>query len=138
MTKSDNALIAIVDDDAAARDAITSLVSAMGYRTFACDGATTFLSSGLRPATRCLISDVRMPGMGGLDLYRLLARSGEAVPTILMTSFPDETTRASALAAGVHGYLAKPFDPEALLACLREAIRAGAAIQKLNFPDPTG
>lgn len=138
MTKPEGALIAIIDDDAAARDAVSSLVSAMGYRTFACDSAATFLSSVLRPMTRCAIADVRMPGMSGFDLYRSLTLSAQGLPMILMTAFPDETTRAAALAAGVSGYFTKPFDPEALLACLREAVRAGAAIRKLSATDPTG
>lgn len=137
MTKPGNALVAIVDDDPAARDAVASLVSAMGYRTIACEGAAAFLSSDLRPTTACVISDVRMPGISGLELYRSLEDSGRAVPMILMTAYPDETTRASALAAGVHGYLAKPFDPETLLACIRKAIQADPAIQKLSSTDPT-
>ncbi|WP_181300684.1 response regulator [Bosea sp. 124] len=137
MTKPESALIAIVDDDAAARDAVASLVSAMGYRTIACEGAAAFLSSELRPTTACLISDVRMPGIGGLELYRSLADSGRMVPTILMTAYPDETTRAAALATGVHGYLAKPFDPETLLACIRQAVQAGTTIQKLSSTEPT-
>ena len=110
----------------------------MGYRTFACDSAATFLSSELRPTTRCVIADVRMPGIGGIDLYQLLARSAQAVPMILMTAYPDETTREFAAAAGMHGYLAKPFEPETLLLCLREAVRSGAAIRKLSATDPTG
>lgn len=137
MTKPEGALIAIVDDDAAAREAVTSLVSAMGYRTFACDSAATFLSSVLRPMTRCVIADVRMPGMGGLDLYHQLTRSAQAVPMILMTAYPDEATRDFAAAAGMHGYLAKPFDPETLLLCLRQAVRSGAAIRKLSATGPT-
>lgn len=137
MKKPEGALIAIIDDDAAARDAVTSLVSAMGYRTFACDSAATFLSSELRPMTRCVITDVRMPGMGGLNLYHLLVRSTQPVPMILMTAYPDETTRASALSAGLLGYLVKPCDPDALLVCLREAVRTGAVIRKLSPSDPT-
>lgn len=138
MKKPEGALIAIIDDDAAARDAVTSLVSALGYQTLACDSAATFLSSALRPTTRCVITDVRMPAMGGLELYHLLARSAQAIPMILMTAYPDETTRASALSAGLLGYLVKPFDPDALLLCLREAVRTGPVIRKLSPGDPTG
>ncbi|WP_244495113.1 response regulator transcription factor [Bosea sp. Root483D1] len=137
MTKPDGALIAIIDDDAAARDAVASLVSALGYQTFTCNGAAPFLASGLRHETRCVVADIRMPGMSGLELYGQLARSGRVIPTILMTAYPDETTRASALAVGVHGYLTKPLDPEILLACLRAAWKSGPLIPRHSATDTT-
>ena len=118
-------LIAIIDDDEAARDAMVSLVAAMGFQAKGFDSAFAFLASDDRTATSCLLSDVRMPGMSGLELYRSLLASGRRIPTILTTAYPDRSTQARALDAGVHGYLAKPFDPEVLLACLHAALRAG-------------
>lgn len=138
MTKPDGALIAIIDDDAAARDAVASLVSALGYQIFTCNGAAAFFASGLRHETRCMVADIRMPWMSGLELYGQLARSGRPIPTILMTAYPDETTRASALALGVHGYLTKPLDPEQLLASLRVALKAGTPIPRHSATDTTG
>lgn len=138
MTKPDGALIAIIDDDAAARHALASLVSALGYRTFTCDSAAAFFAAGQRHEARCVVADIRMPGMNGLELYGQLAKSAHAVPTILITAYPDETTRGSALALGVHGYLTKPFDPEILLACLRVALKAGPPIPRHSATDTTG
>lgn len=112
---------------------MVSLVAAMGFDTRAFASASAFLTSDLRTcdirsAAACLISDIRMPGMSGLELYRTLLASGRAIPTILVTAYPDDTTKARALEAGIHGYLAKPFDPEVLLACLHEALRARPTI----------
>lgn len=138
MTKPDGALIAIIDDDAPARDAVASLVAALGYRTFTCDSGAAFFAAGQRHETHCVVTDIRMPGMSGIELYGQLAKSGYGVPTILMTAYPDETTRASVLALGVHGYLTKPLDPEQLLACLRVALKAGSPIPRHSAMDTSG
>jgi len=132
ITMPTSALIVVIDDDDSARAAMVSLVAAMSFDTRAFANASAFLTSDLRTSdirsAACLISDVRMPGMSGLELYLTLCASGRAIPTILVTAYPDDTTKARALEAGVHGYLAKPFDPEVLLACLHEALRARPAI----------
>jgi non-heme chloroperoxidase len=116
---TDTCLIAIVDDDPSALAAEAGLVRALGFeaRTFASGDA--FLASGIQ--ADCLIVDMRMPGMTGLDLHARLAQMGTPVPTVLVTAFPDETTRGRAAAAGIRCYLAKPFAPEALLACVHAA-----------------
>jgi len=72
--------------------------------------------------TSCLIADVQMPGMTGLDLHCHLSASGKGIPTVLITAYPDDSVRERALAAGVIGYLSKPFDETDLLACIRSAL----------------
>ncbi len=84
--------------------------------------AAAFLQSGRRALTACLLADMRMPGMTGLELHRHLLSGGTPVPTIIMTAHPDEAARLSALHAGVRCYLPKPLEPAALLACIRSAI----------------
>lgn len=114
-------IVAIVDDDGSALDALANLVSALGFTARGFPDAASFLSSPVRDEARCLIADVRLPGIGGLELHRRLASVRASLPTILVTAYPDETTRQAATASGALGYLAKPVEPEALLACLRTA-----------------
>jgi FixJ family two-component response regulator len=112
-------LIAIVDDDCSMREAIGGLVKSVGYRAAS---AQEFLGSRDVYRTSCLIADMQMPGMTGLELHRRLSAAGEAIPTILITAYPDGRVRERALAQGVVGYLAKPFDDDDLLACIRSAL----------------
>jgi FixJ family two-component response regulator len=114
-------LISIVDDDEAAREAVVSLVRALGFTAASFKSAAEFLKSGCLLRTDCLITDMRMPGMTGFELYRHLIATGRSIPTILVTAYPDEAVRARALSAGVHCYLAKPLEPDALLGCIRSA-----------------
>ena len=119
---SQQPLIAIVDDDDSLRQALLSLMRALGYASEAYPCAEDFLSSGRLQHTACLIADVRMPGMSGLDLHRRLVVAGHRIPTVLITAHGDENARARALAAGVVCYLTKPFDEDDLLGCIRAAI----------------
>jgi FixJ family two-component response regulator len=118
-------LIAIVDDDASVREATMSLMRALGFlaEAFAC--AEDFLDSGRVQRTTCLIADVRMPGMSGLDLYRRLVASGKPIPTVLITAHSDDEVRARALKVGILCYLTKPFREEDLLGCIRSALDHG-------------
>ena len=115
-------LVAIVDDDDLMRSALEGLLKQAGLpvRTFA--SAEDFLSSGQQHHTACLIADIRMPGMTGLDLHRHLSVSGKLIPTVLITAYPDDSVRERAVAAGVIGYLSKPFEEDDLLACIRSAL----------------
>lgn len=115
-------LVAIVDDDEAACEAVAALVRSFGYRVAEFHSASAFLRSGNLARTACLIVDMRMPGMTGLDLYRHLLGGGTPVPTIIMTAHATEASRTSALEAGVRCYLPKPVRPDALLACIRSAM----------------
>lgn len=115
-------LISIIDDDESVREAIQTLMRSLGYRAEALASAQAFLSSRHRRRTSCLIADVQMPGMTGLDLYQRLSTSGEPIPTILITAYPDDGGRARALSAGVVGYLGKPFEEDDLIACVHSAL----------------
>ena len=115
-------LIAIVDDDHSVREALTSLVRSLGYAAVAFECAEHLLRSKGRHRLSCLIADVQMPGMSGLELHDRLVASGERIPMILITAFPDEKLRERALQAGVIGYLAKPFGEDDLLACIRSTL----------------
>jgi FixJ family two-component response regulator len=116
------AAIAIVDDDRSVREALTSLVRSLGYVAMAFECAEDLLKSRRRRRLSCVIADVQMPGMTGLELYDRLVASGEPIPTILITAFPDERARKRALQAGVVGYLSKPFSEDDLLACVRATL----------------
>jgi FixJ family two-component response regulator len=115
-------LIAIVDDDASMREAMMSLMRALGFlvETFPC--AEDFLKSDGLQRTSCLIADVRMPGMSGLELYRRLVASGKPIPTVLITAHSNDEVRERALKAGIVCYLTKPLDEDDLLGCIRSAL----------------
>jgi FixJ family two-component response regulator len=116
------ALISIVDDDESVREATTGLMQSLGYRAEAFPSAEDFLQSRRLGQTACLIADINMPGMSGLELHRHLSASGKPIPTILITAYPDEAARARALSAGVLCYLSKPFPEDDLLSCVRNAL----------------
>jgi FixJ family two-component response regulator len=115
-------VIAIVDDDASVREALTGLMKSLGHRAIAFQSAEDFLTSKRRDRMACLIADVQMEGMSGLDLHTCLVASGHPIPTILITAYPDERVRTRAVEAGVKGFLIKPFSEEELLACIRSAL----------------
>ena len=116
------AIIAIVDDDHSVREALTSLVRSLGYVAMPLECAEDLLNSKHRRSVVCVIADLHMPGMTGLELHDRLVASGEPIPTILITAFPDERSRERALKAGVIGYLTKPFSEDDLLACIRSIL----------------
>ena len=116
-------LIAIVDDDESMRDTTRDLLESAGLAAATFASAARLLKSRRLPRVACLIADVRMPKMSGLELHQRLAAANHAIPTILMTAYPDERVRAQAMKANVVCYLAKPFEAEELLNCVRRAIR---------------
>ncbi|HUN40866.1 MAG TPA: response regulator [Acetobacteraceae bacterium] len=120
-------VIAVVDDDESVREALAGLVKSLGYSATVFPSGEDFLNSQGRDNTACLIADVQMPGMTGPELYDRLAASGQPIPTILITAYPDERVRARALQAGVMCYLTKPFVEADLLACLDSALDSRAA-----------
>jgi FixJ family two-component response regulator len=115
-------LIAIVDDDAYVREAIRGLMRSMGFAAEAFSSAHAFLRSSQLAQTGCLITDVNMPEMNGLDLYYRLSELGSAIPTILITAHPDEDIRALAIESGVIACLVKPFSEMDLLDGVRVAL----------------
>ena len=118
-------LVAVVDDDESIRDTTKDLLDSANFRTAAFASAEAFLKSPRFARVSTLIADMRMPGMSGLELHHHLVASGNPIPTILVTAYPDEAVRARALQAGVICYLAKPFVAEELLACVGTGITAG-------------
>lgn len=119
-------LIAIVDDDESAREGIVDLVTAMGYEAQAFERPVDFLQSLQVARADCLITDVRMPGMTGLELLDHLLASGKAVPAIVLTAFTFEADRMRALAAGAVCYLSKPFQEKQLIECIRVALSSSS------------
>lgn len=121
--------IYIVDDDQAVRDGLTALLTVKGYALKTFDSAESFLA-GLAPdAVGCALLDVRMPGMSGLDLQRELKRRGVRLPVIIITGHGDVPLAVSALKAGAVDFLEKPFDSDALLASIDEALRRGISVR---------
>jgi FixJ family two-component response regulator len=115
-------LISVVDDDESFREAMTSLMRSLGFAVQAFSSAETFLASPFLGSTSCLLADVNMPGMTGIELHQQLVRGGYNIPMILITAHPDENLQARALASGVVCYLSKTFDDAALLGLVRTAL----------------
>jgi FixJ family two-component response regulator len=116
-------LISIVDDDALARDGIRELVESLGYNAVTFKSAEHFLESGLVADTTCVITDVQMPGLNGLELQETLQSQGRHMPVILITAYANEKHRTRALDGGAVGFLSKPFNEESLIRCLTAAIK---------------
>ena len=116
-------LVAVIDDDASVRATTDSLVRSLGYivNTFA--SAEEFLRSNRLDDLSCVIADVQMPGMSGVELQAHLLTQGDQVPFIFVTAFPDEGVRAQALRAGAICYLTKPFDGDSLIQGLQAALK---------------
>jgi CheY-like chemotaxis protein len=115
-------LIAVVEDDWFFRDSMRSLMKSLGHTVEAFPSAADFLASSRLTETACLIADVHMPTMTGLELYRHLIDAGYAIPTILITAYPNDADRTQALSDGVVCYLPKPVDEDRLIRCLRAAL----------------
>ena len=120
-------LVAIVDDDKSIRNGARDLLRAAGFSTATFKDAESFLASESRATAACLVADIRMPGMTGLELYEALVASGVHIPTVLITAHPEEVTQARAREAGITCYLSKPFAPDDLLTCVYEALAKSPA-----------
>jgi len=118
-------LISIIDDDESMRCAVKSLVTSLGLnaRTFA--SAEDFLRSPHVEHTSCLISDLQMPGLSGVELQKMLLAQGRHIPIIFMTAFPEERMRSRAIEAGALGFLSKPFESQMLINLIEKAIEIG-------------
>ena len=120
--KSKTNLVAIVDDDDLIRGALQGMLKSVGLRSQAFASAEEFLASGQQHETACLIADIRMSGMSGLELQAALNDQQRRIPTIFITAHGDEKMRMRALKAGALEFLAKPFDDEVLLEGVRAAL----------------
>jgi FixJ family two-component response regulator len=115
-------LVSIVEDDQFFRESLKRLMRSQGYCVETFSSAADFLASPRYVETACLIADVHMPEMTGIELYRQLIEAGCTIPTILVTAYPNEADRNRALKDGVVCYLRKPIDDEHLIRCLRAAL----------------
>ena len=116
-------LVCIVDDDASIADSTRYLVRSFGFRAEAFLSAQEFLSSSLIEEARCLILDVRMPGMDGLELQRNLANANKRIPIVFVTAHANENERRQAMAGGAVDFLGKPFSEDALFGAIQAALK---------------
>src|ERR1700749_3608838 len=124
---SDKTTIHIIDDDAAMRDSLTFLLDVNGYAAKAWETADDFLKDDAARTSSCIISDIRMPGMNGIELVRKLRSGGSGCPVILITGHGDVALAVEAMKAGAADFIEKPFDDDALLGAIRSALGARAA-----------
>ena len=123
-TQGKTNLVAIVDDDDLMRSALQGMLKSVGLPSHAFASAEEFLQSGQQQQTACLITDIRMPGMSGLELQAKLNAEHCRIPTIFITAHGDTKMRMQALRAGAVEFMAKPFDDEVLLASVRAALES--------------
>jgi FixJ family two-component response regulator len=118
-------IISIVDDDESMRCAIKSLVTSLGFGAHTFASAEKFLQSPHLDHTSCVITDLQMPGLNGVELQKSLLAQGRRIPIIFVTAFPEERLRARAMEAGALGFLSKPFESETLIKLIDKAIETG-------------
>ena len=116
-------MIAIIDDDESVRLATESLIRSFGFKTTVFASAEAFLTSSTILDTDCLITDVQMPNMSGIELYDVLRSRGTPLPVIFITAFPEERVRRRTQEAGAIGFLSKPFDGDAMMGFVFEALK---------------
>ena len=117
-----NPVIAIVDDDESFRHTTISFIRSLGYSAAAFPSADAFINSNVVENTDCLITDVQMPGMSGIELQSHLIAQGHRVPVIFVTAFPEMEARGHVLRAGAIRFLGKPFGDQNLISCLNKAL----------------
>ncbi|WP_312015643.1 response regulator [Bradyrhizobium liaoningense] len=120
-------LVSVVEDDQLFRESMYRLMRSLGYTVEIFSSAADFLGSPRLAETACLIADIHMPAMTGLELYRRLMATGNAIPTILVTAFPNDADRARALKDGVLCYLRKPVNEDHLTRCVCAALRSAGS-----------
>lgn len=118
---SEQSLICVVDDDRSFLDSMRRLLRSLGYDVAAFPSAAQFLASPRLACTACLVADVQMPLMTGVELYEHLLATGHAIPTILVTGYPNVQVQQRMRILGVECYLRKPLDEAVLIDCLRSA-----------------
>jgi FixJ family two-component response regulator len=119
--------VLVVDDDASVRKSLFRLIRAAGYDVETLDGAGAYLERSPQPPPACLVLDIRMPGMSGLDLLRCVAGTPRALPIVFISGHGDEDVRAQAIEAGAVEVLYKPLDESTLLAAIEQALSLASA-----------
>jgi len=127
-------VIAVVDDDRSVREALENLISSVGFEVRLFASAEDFLDSDTPLQTDCAILDVRLPGIGGLELQQRLVADGQSIPVIIITAQGDDKTQEEAVAAGAIAFLKKPVKEEVLLAALESALNRKAGDEVLSYP----
>jgi FixJ family two-component response regulator len=117
-------VISIVDDDQSMRDAMSALVRSLGFAAATFASAEDFLESAHVDDTSCLITDVQMPGLSGVELQSHLIADGRVMPIIGVTAHPEESIRTQMMEAGAVGFLSKPFNDECLIDCIATALKS--------------
>ena len=115
-------VVSIVDDDESLRRSVRNLLNSVGFRVETFESAEAFLESGDHGRTGCMVLDLRMPGMSGLDLLNHMTNTGSRIPVIILTAHSDDDARRRSLQAGAVAHLGKPFHGEALLGAVRKAL----------------
>jgi FixJ family two-component response regulator len=116
-------MISIIDDDQCVRESTADLISSLGHEALIFDSGEQFLASGCVKDTACIITDLHMPGMNGLDLQSRLLAGGHRTPVIFITAYPQDAARSRAINAGAVAFLTKPFDESALIGSLETALK---------------
>jgi FixJ family two-component response regulator len=118
-------IVSIIDDDQDVRQAVQRLMRSRGFATRTFASAEEFLRSPSLHETACVITDIQMPGMTGIDLHDVMLKEGPRLPVIFLTAFPDDRTEKRALQAGALGFLTKPFDARTLVHLVDTAVQSG-------------
>jgi len=118
----ETAIVSIVDDDESVRDSVSALVRSLGYTPYAYSSAEDFLNSAAEESTDCLVADIQMPGMNGIELQQALVTKGSKLPIIFTTAFPEDHVKQKVLAAGALCLLSKPCDGDVLESCIESAL----------------
>ena len=118
-------VVSIIDDDQDVRQAVQRLMRSRGFATRTFASAEEFLRSPSLHETACVITDIQMPGMTGIDLHDVMLKQGPRLPVIFLTAFPDDRTEKRALQAGALGFLTKPFDARTLVSLVDTAVQSG-------------
>jgi FixJ family two-component response regulator len=124
---AENRLVSIIDDDDSLREALVGLVRSLGHRANSFASAEAFLAAGGQGESDCIVADIHMPGLSGLELTRKLANNGCAAPVILITARGEPGLQERAAESGAHCILLKPFPADALISCLDSALAVSAA-----------
>ena len=122
VAERETGIVSVVDDDASLRRSVRNLLTSVGFRVEAFASAEEFLESPQRANTGCLVLDLRMSGMNGLELLKHLGATGSRIPVVILTAHGDDEARRRALQAGAVAFLGKPFHGDALLDAVRTAM----------------
>jgi FixJ family two-component response regulator len=123
-------MISIIDDDRMVRESTADLISSLGHEALVFGSGEQFLASECVKDTACIITDLHMPGLNGLDLQSRLLEEGHRTPIIFITAYPKDAARSRALNAGAVAFLTKPFEERALISSLEKALKRRESLER--------